>query len=130
MRPAKILLILFVILTVFSWFFPIGWLWGLLSWRSVWVNAGLVFAIVALLSTNRSFQDLMSRMASWSTKRRWFEIVAFTLVMLVFYLLRWRHDLWGELCRKSLDDFCVRGHGHDQVRAAAVGDEGRLGAGP
>ncbi len=96
MRTAKTFAVTFIIVTVVSWFLPWNWLWGLSSWLSVSVILGLLFAIYASMTLINSISDWWAAIASYWAEKKWFDILAFAVVLVVFYLLRWRHDLWGE----------------------------------
>ncbi|MCK4350540.1 MAG: tetratricopeptide repeat protein, partial [Candidatus Krumholzibacteria bacterium] len=96
MRTVKIFTVIFIIVTVASWFFLESGLWGLASWRSVSVTFGLIFALAALLVFINTLTDRMAAWASWWAEKKWFDLLAFAAALLLFYLLRWRHDLWGE----------------------------------
>jgi tetratricopeptide (TPR) repeat protein len=95
-RTVKIFTVIFIIVTVASWFFFESGLWGLASWRSVSVTFGLIFALAALLVFINTLTDRMAAWASWWAEKKWFDLLAFAAALLLFYLLRWRHDLWGE----------------------------------
>ena len=96
MRTVKTFMVIFIIVTAASWFLPGSGLWGLVSWRSVSVNFGFLFALATLLAMNTALSDRMAGWASWWAEKKWFDLIAFAVVLLVFYILRWRHDLWGE----------------------------------
>ena len=96
MRTVKIFTIIFIIVTAASWFLPWSGLWGLASWLSVSVTFGFILALFTLLMMNNTLTDRMASWASWWAEKKWFDLLVFAAALLLFYLFRSRHDLWGE----------------------------------
>jgi tetratricopeptide (TPR) repeat protein len=96
LKTVKIFLVIIVLATAAASVFAGGGLWGLSSWRFVSINWGLICALAALLFLSNRVTDRFIEAAEAMGRTRGFRILAVAVFLLLAYLLRADHDLWGE----------------------------------
>jgi tetratricopeptide (TPR) repeat protein len=96
MRTVKTVFICFVLATISASLFFEGGLWGLSSWRFVSINWGVILCLAVLLFLSGRFADRFFEASEGLGRTRGFRVLAIVVFLLLAFLFRVRHDLWGE----------------------------------
>jgi tetratricopeptide (TPR) repeat protein len=89
-------LVIFVVATFLASFFAGSTLWGLSAYHFMSINWGLLLALFVLILQNGSIADRVAGVFSSAGRIRGAAYLSAAAFILLAYLLRSRHDLWGE----------------------------------
>ncbi len=96
MNRIRIFLVIFVVATFLASFFAGGALWGLSAYRFMSINWGLLIALFVLILQNKSIADRVANGISTIGRIRGSAYISAAVFVILAFLLRANHDLWGE----------------------------------
>ena len=96
MKRIRTFLVIFVVATFTASFFAAGALWGLSAYRFMSINWGLLIALFVLVLQNGSIADRAAGALSSMGRVRGGAYISAAVFIILAFLLRSNHDLWGE----------------------------------
>ncbi len=96
MKRIRTFLVVFVVATLFAAFFAGSALWGLSAYRFMSINWGLLLALFVLLMLSKRVANRVADAFSFAGRIGWIVYLGTAAFVLLAFLLRARHDLWGE----------------------------------
>ena len=96
MTRIRTFLVIFVVAVFLSLLLAGSRLWGLSAYRFMSINWGLLFALFVLLLMNKGIADRVADAFSSMGRIRGTIYLTTALFLLLSFLLRSKHDFWGE----------------------------------
>jgi tetratricopeptide (TPR) repeat protein len=96
LKRIRTFLVVFVVAAFLASFFAGGAIWGLSAYRFMSINWGLLIALFVLILQNGSIADRVAGALSSAGRIRGAAYIWAAVLIILAFLLRSNHDLWGE----------------------------------